>query len=164
MSVLSGTTELFGGVLTATGTASPLGPLMSASTMVVAAGTAHRGKGAFATTGGPELPITNIAAAAVLAALGPGRFSLDRLTGTRLPRWMARTVIGTGIALSAGLVAWSVVQRRAAQAGSRERRGDAGSADAGAAGVTSRRRPHRLRGLEPLPAPAPSRSTSSRRS
>ena len=100
---------------TATGTASPLGPLMSASTMVVAAGTAHRGKGAFVETGGPELPITNLAAAAVLAALGPGRFSLDRLTGTRLPRWMARTVIGTGIALSAGLVAWSVVQRRAAQ-------------------------------------------------
>jgi putative oxidoreductase len=114
MSVLSGTTELFGGALTATGTASPLGPLMSASAMVVAAATAHRGKGAFATTGGPELPITNIAAAAVIAALGPGRFSVDRLTGTRLPRWMARTVIGTGIALSAGLVAWSVVEKRAA--------------------------------------------------
>jgi putative oxidoreductase len=115
MSVLAGATELFGGALTATGTASPLGPLMGASTMVVAAGTAHRGKGAFVQTGGPELPITDIAAAAVLAALGPGRFSLDRLTGTRLPAWMARTVIGTGIALSAGLVAWSIVQQRAAQ-------------------------------------------------
>ncbi len=92
MSVLAGATELFGGALTATGTASPLGPLMGASTMVVAAGTAHRGKGAFVQTGGPELPITDLAAAAVLAALGPGRFSLDRLTGTRLPVWMARTV------------------------------------------------------------------------
>jgi hypothetical protein len=57
----------------------------------------------------------NLAAAAVLTAIGPGRFSLDRLTGTRLPRWMARGVIGTGIALSAGLVAWSVVQQRAAR-------------------------------------------------
>ena len=113
MSVLAGTTELFGGALTATGTASPLGPLMGASTMVVAAGTAHRGKGAFVQTGGPELPITDLAAAAVLAALGPGRFSLDRLTGTRLPAWMARTVIGAGIALSAGLVAWSIVQQHA---------------------------------------------------
>jgi putative oxidoreductase len=115
MSVLAGTTELFGGALTATGVASPLGPIMGASTMVVAAGTAHRGKGLFVQTGGPELPVMNVAAAAVLTALGPGRFSLDRLTGTRLPRWMARTVIGTGIALSTGLVAWSVVQRRAAR-------------------------------------------------
>src|SRR4051812_44797510 len=115
MSLLAGTTELFGGALTATGTASPLGPIMSASTMVVAAGTAHRGKGAFVQTGGPELPIMDVAAAAVLAALGPGRFSVDRLTGTRLPAWMARAVIGTGIALSTGLVAWSIVQQRAAQ-------------------------------------------------
>jgi putative oxidoreductase len=115
MSVLAGSTELFGGVLTATGTASPLGPIMSASTMAVAAGTAHRGKGAFVQTGGPELPLMNVAAAAVIAALGPGRFSVDRLTGTRLPAWMARAVVGTGIALSAGLVAWSIVQRRVAQ-------------------------------------------------
>jgi putative oxidoreductase len=115
MSVLAGSTELFGGVLTATGTASPLGPIMSASTMAVAAGTAHRGKGAFGQTGGPELPLMDLAAAAVLAALGPGRFSVDRLTGTRLPAWMARAVIGTGIALSTGLVAWSIVQQRAAQ-------------------------------------------------
>ncbi len=114
MSVLAGTTELFGGALTATGFASPLGPLMGASTMFVAAGTAHRGKGVFVQTGGPELPITDLAAAAVIAALGPGRFSLDRLTGTRLPAWLARTVIGTGMALSAGLVGWSIVQRRAA--------------------------------------------------
>jgi putative oxidoreductase len=114
MSLLAGTTELFGGALTATGTASPLGPIMGASTMVVAAGTAHRGKGVFVQTGGPELPLMNLAAAAVLAALGPGRFSVDRLTGTRLPGWMARAVVGTGIALSAGLVAWSIVQQRAA--------------------------------------------------
>src|SRR4051794_36086577 len=77
MSVLAGSTELFGGVLTATGTASPLGPIMSASTMAVAAGTAHRGKGAFVQTGGPELPLMDLAAAGVLAALGPGRFSVD---------------------------------------------------------------------------------------
>jgi putative oxidoreductase len=116
MSVLAGSTELLGGALTATGTASPLGPIMGASTMVVAAGTAHRGKGVFVQTGGPELPIMNLAAAAVLATLGPGRFSLDRLTGTRLPGWMARAVIGTGIALSAGLVGWSVVQQQRARA------------------------------------------------
>jgi putative oxidoreductase len=114
MSVLAGTSELFGGALIATGTASPLGPIMGASTMVVAAATVHRGKGAFAQTGGPELPITNLAATAVLAALGPGRFSLDRLTATLLPTWVARAIAGTGIALSAGLVAWSVVQRRTA--------------------------------------------------
>jgi putative oxidoreductase len=121
MSVLAGTTELFGGVLTATGTASPLGPMMAASTMAVAAATAHRGKGAFVQTGGPELPLTDMAIAAVLAALGPGRFSLDRLAGTRLPARMARAVVGTGIALSAGLVAWAVLQQRAARRDDGER-------------------------------------------
>lgn len=83
MAAAAGASELGGGVLTAAGLAHPAGPLAIASTMGVAAATAHRSKGAFSTTGGPELPLTNLAAASALAAAGPGRYSLDRLLGVR---------------------------------------------------------------------------------
>ena len=80
MAALAGTSELAGGVLTAAGLADPVGPLALASTMAVAS-TTHRGNGPFAARGGWELPLTNMAAAAVLAVTGPGRYSL----GVRVP-------------------------------------------------------------------------------
>ncbi len=41
------------------------------------------------TEGGAEFPVTNIAAATALMVGGPGRWSLDRAFGVRLPAWIA---------------------------------------------------------------------------
>ena len=50
---------------------------------------AHWGKPIWVTEGGAELPVTNIAAATALIVNGPGKFSLDRALGLRLPGWLA---------------------------------------------------------------------------
>jgi putative oxidoreductase len=71
MAALAGVSELTGGILTATGVADPFGPIAVASTMAVAA-TVHRKAGPFATKGGYELPLTNLAFAVVLATARPG--------------------------------------------------------------------------------------------
>ena len=75
--------ELVGGTLTAAGLGGPLGPMAIIGTMTVASQTAHRGKGPFVADGGPELTLTNVAAAATIALVGPGRFSLDRVLRVR---------------------------------------------------------------------------------
>jgi putative oxidoreductase len=81
--------EFSGGVLTALGFLWPMGPLNIMAAMTVAARRAHWKLPLWASQGGAELPMTNIAAALVLATSGPGRYSLDRLFGIRIPRWMA---------------------------------------------------------------------------
>jgi putative oxidoreductase len=87
--------EFGGGLLTLLGLANPLGPILSASAMGMAAVTAHQGKPIWVTAGGAELPVVNTATAAALAMSGPGRYSLDRLLGIRVPRWItALTVLG----------------------------------------------------------------------
>lgn len=86
MAMLAGASEFGGGLLTALGLLSPLGPLASIAAMAVATGTAHRGKPIWATAGGAELPVTNIGVNVALALGGPGRLSLDSLLGIRMPR------------------------------------------------------------------------------
>lgn len=98
MAALAGASELGGGVLTATGIAYPLGPLMVASTMAVAS-TTHRANGALASDGGFELPLTNLAVASALAAAGPGKLRL----GSHLPKPLT-TLVGLAGAASAGYV------------------------------------------------------------
>jgi len=70
--------------------ASPVGPLAIAGAMLVASIT-HADKGPMLQKGGFELPATNLAAAVALIAVGPGRFSLDRLFGLRLPNAVTRS-------------------------------------------------------------------------
>lgn len=96
MAALAGATELAGGLLTATGAADPAGPLAIIGAMTVASAT-HRANGPLAARGGFELPVTNLAAAAALAAAGPGRLSL----GPRLPRHFAAAAFGVGGLLAA---------------------------------------------------------------
>lgn len=86
--ILAGLGEFGGGVLTALGFLNPLGPLAAISSMVVAIAKAHWGKPIWASEGGAELALTNAAIAATVAVEGPGRYSLDRLFGIRLPVWM----------------------------------------------------------------------------
>jgi putative oxidoreductase len=100
LAAAAGITELGGGVLTAAGIADPAGPLAIMGAMTVAA-TTHRAKGPLNARGGFELPLTNLATAATLAAVGPGKFRI----GPSLPRPLALAATVGGGLLAAGLVA-----------------------------------------------------------
>jgi putative oxidoreductase len=108
MAMSAGGSELVGGALTALGLGGPLGPIAISGTMAVASQTAHRGKGPFAVDGGPELPLTNIAASTVLAIVGPGRFSVDALLRVR----PSKVLVGLALMAGAGAAA-SVIQSQA---------------------------------------------------
>lgn len=78
--------EFGGGVLNTLGLLHPLGPMGMIGAMIMATAKAHWGKPIWSSAGGPELPVTDIASALSITLTGPGRFSLDRLFGIRLPR------------------------------------------------------------------------------
>jgi putative oxidoreductase len=101
MARVAAVSELAGGALTAAGAAYPLGPVALAGTMSVAAST-HRANGPFAANGGFELPLTNMAAALALAVAGPGRYSIDALSGRSLPRPVVGLVAAGAAAAAAG--------------------------------------------------------------
>jgi putative oxidoreductase len=85
---LAGLSEFGGGVLTALGLLKPLGPLGVIGSMSMATRKAHWGKPIWVTEGGAELPVLNIAISTALMIREPDGFSLDRLLGIRLPRWV----------------------------------------------------------------------------
>src|SRR5215212_6547512 len=87
--VLAGLSEFGGGVLTVLGFLNPLGPLGVAGFMVMATTKAHWGRPIWVTEGGPELPVVNMAITTALMLNGPGKYSLDRVLGIRLPAWLA---------------------------------------------------------------------------
>jgi putative oxidoreductase len=87
--VLAGLSEFGGGVMTALGLLNPLGPLGVIASMSMATAKAHWGKPIWVTEGGPELPVVNTAISTALMIREPDRYSLDRLLGIRLPRWVA---------------------------------------------------------------------------
>lgn len=86
---LAGLSEFGGGVLTAVGLLNPIGPLATMGAMLMATFKVHMGKPIWASEGGPELPLINMAAQTTVMLVGPGAYSLDRLLGIRLPRWIA---------------------------------------------------------------------------
>jgi putative oxidoreductase len=87
--LMAGSGEFGGGLLTALGFLSPLGPLGVMGSMIMAATKFHdRNKPIWNTQGGPELPVTYLAMATALGVAGPGRYSLDKALGTCLPRWL----------------------------------------------------------------------------
>ena len=100
MTILAGSAELGGGILTATGIAEPLGPLAIAGTMAVAT-VVHRKGGPLSANGGFELPLTNLALAGVLLAAG----HRGRHVKGSLPKPLTAAVIAgaaalTGVAVS----------------------------------------------------------------
>jgi putative oxidoreductase len=99
--------ELGGGLMTALGLLNPVGPLLAAGSMLIAAFTVHAGKPIWVTKGGAELPVTNLAALAAVMAIGPGSLSLDRALGIRLPRLLALP----GLAV-VGAMTWLTLQAR----------------------------------------------------
>jgi putative oxidoreductase len=100
----AGLSELGGGLLTVAGLGSPVGPVAIAGTMAVASAV-HRANGPFNSDHGYELPATNLAAALALAIAGPGRYSLDGLTGLRLHRVITGIVVAGAVAGSAANLA-----------------------------------------------------------
>jgi putative oxidoreductase len=113
---MAAVSEFCGGLFTALGFLNPLGPVMAAGTMAVAIRRAHWGKPIWNMQGGAEFPLTNMAVATSLAMSGPGRYSLDRLFGIRIPRWMAMLMFlggaaSTYAALQRPEVAETVMQR-----------------------------------------------------
>jgi putative oxidoreductase len=116
MAVLAGGSEFFGGLLTATGLANPVGPLALAGAMTVATAV-HGDKGPMAQKGGYELALTNAAAALALAANGPGRFSLDSLFRVRLPKSFIRlTFLGAAVLTGYNVMAVIRTKREVARA------------------------------------------------
>jgi putative oxidoreductase len=77
--------EFGGGLLTALGLLNPLGPIAIIAAMSMATVKVHRGKPIWATAGGAELPVTNMAVALAIALAGSGRYSLDAALGLRVP-------------------------------------------------------------------------------
>jgi len=112
----AGAGEFGGGLLTALGLFSPLGSLSAMSVMATATAKAHWGKPVWVTSGGAELPLTNIAAAGAIALAGPGSWSLDRAFGIRLPRWFSLLSLLAMAGITAnGIVASNREQQRAQQ-------------------------------------------------
>jgi putative oxidoreductase len=113
--LVAGLSEFGGGLLTALGFLNPLGPLGTIGAMGMATAKVHWGKPIWVTSGGAELPVTNIAAALALGMAGPGKFSVDNALGLRLPR---RLLLIPGLVLAAvgvgvGVVASTQAQRQA---------------------------------------------------
>ncbi len=100
MATLAGASELGGGLLTAAGVAYPLGPVAIAGSMAVASAV-HRNQGPMAQKGGYELPLTNLAVAALLAADGPGAIKL----GPRLPKKLSRLTFLGALAMTVAALA-----------------------------------------------------------
>ncbi len=81
MALAAGFNEFAGGLLLALGLLIPLAAVLIASTMLVAALTAHRGKGIWNSNGGSELPLLFALTPVALAFNGAGRWSLDHALG-----------------------------------------------------------------------------------
>lgn len=94
----AGGAELGGGALTALGLLGPVGPAATIGAMGMATGTVHWGKPVWVTSGGAELPLTNMAIATALLLTGPGALSLDRALGLRPPRWLAIPALAGALA------------------------------------------------------------------
>jgi putative oxidoreductase len=81
MALAAGFNEFAGGLLLALGLLIPLAAVLIASTMLVAALTAHRGKGLWATNNGYELPLLYGLIPVALTFHGAGQWSLDHALG-----------------------------------------------------------------------------------
>jgi putative oxidoreductase len=102
---VAGFGELAGGLLTVLGLGGSIGSILTTSSMKMATFKAHSGKPIWNTAGGAELPVVNIAVGTALMLTGPGRYSLDRLFGIKVPRWLtALIIVGASATTVVGLL------------------------------------------------------------
>ena len=81
---LAGLAELGGGLLLATGLATPVGAALITMVMVVAIGSVHLPKGFWVSDGGFEYNLLVVASVFALACTGPGEYSIDAAAGLAL--------------------------------------------------------------------------------
>ena len=105
---MAAATELGAGALITVGAASPLPAAAAIGLMTTAARTDHRGKGFFMFRNGWEYVGVVGAVSAAMAALGPGRYSLDAWRGRpRSGLKMAVFAVVVGVLSAVGLLATS---------------------------------------------------------
>lgn len=105
--IMAGAGEFGSGMLTALGLLGPLGPISTYGPMITAWAQVHAGKPIWNTSGGAELPLLYLSAATALALTGPGRFSLDKALGIKVPA----PLVGLAVAGVAAGVAASLMMR-----------------------------------------------------
>lgn len=108
--LMAGGGEFGSGLLMALGLFHPVGAIGVFGPMLTAWTTAHAGKPIWVSSGGAELPLTNMVIATALTLTGPGRYSLDEALGIDLPTSLA---VLTAAGVAVGVVA-SVVLRETA--------------------------------------------------
>jgi putative oxidoreductase len=104
---MAAATEIGCGTLLTVGAMTPLASAGVIGVMTVAAATDHKGKGFFIFKGGWEYVGVVGAVSAVIALLGPGRFSLDGRRGGRGGRGgfgRFLVAVGLGVGAAVGLV------------------------------------------------------------
>ncbi len=85
--------EVGGGLLTALGFLSPLGPLMMVGQMLMATTKVHWKNGFWNSNRGFEFPLTLLTIGVALGLTGPGRYSIDRAIGFHPPEPLT-TLVG----------------------------------------------------------------------
>jgi putative oxidoreductase len=100
----AGVLETAGGAMLALGLATgPVGAALTGN--MITASSVHAPNGFFNTNGGYELPVTYALVGTTFALTGPGRFSLDHLTGEALNRpWMRAVALVGALASAAYLI------------------------------------------------------------
>lgn len=111
---LAGAAELGGGLLLAAGLLVPAAALLLAGVMASAIAAVHWSKGLWNSNGGLEFPLVMGIVAFAVAALGPGRYSLDNAFGIDWHGlWWALGAAGLG--LLGGLASLAPGRRRPPQ-------------------------------------------------
>ena len=119
--VLNGLAEAGGGVLLALGLLTPLGAAGIIGVMLAASLAVHLKNGMWNQNGGMELPLTNLTAAAAVAWIGPGPYSLDAVLGLELAgTWWGLGALGLGVGTA--LIVLAIRRSPAEAEGSEDRR------------------------------------------
>lgn len=95
--VVAGLGEAVGGLLFALGLLGPISGHLIAASMFVAIARVHAQNGLWAQQNGYEYPLVVMVVAIVVAGVGPGAYSLDRVLGLSLPEpatfWVGLVVV-----------------------------------------------------------------------